>query len=177
MVNSRICAIVLIAFASSAGQMAWAQTPPLNAKLEAARIVVAAGKEVRSAADQAEPGDVVEYRATYANSGVVSVANVLATVPVPPGTTFIVGSAAPGNAQASTDGKIFAPMPLKRSVKLADGTLREELVPGSEYRAVRWEIQSLQAQKNAVVHLRVFINPPVSASVTSASALAAIATK
>ena len=175
MITSKLIVSLFIATAVMAGHAAFAQTPSLSAKLEAARVVTSVeGKDVRSAADSVKPGDVVEYSATYANAGTAAVSNVLAVVPVPVGTTFVVDSASPGNAQASVDGKTFAAMPLKRTVKLADGKLREELVPALEYRAVRWNIANLQAKKDAVVRLRVQINPPV---LTAATAIAATANK
>ena len=57
-------------------------------------------------------------------------------------------------------------MPLKRMVKKSDGKLEEQLVPLSEYRALRWDLGEL-AQKNKVeVSARARVNQvSVSASV------------
>jgi len=88
----------------------------------------------------------------------------VATIPVPAGTTFVAGSAEPARATASTDGAQFAPLPLMRSVRLADGTTRQEAVPLFEYRYVRWEIGTLPAGGEAVVKLRVQIDAAATAA-------------
>jgi hypothetical protein len=85
-------------------------------------------------------------------------------VPVPPGTTFIAASAEPAQAQASTDGNTFAPMPLTRMVKQADGSTRKEPVPLADYRALRWEIGTLAAGATTVVSLRVSIDAPAASA-------------
>jgi hypothetical protein len=77
----------------------------------------------------------------------------------------VAGSVEPAQAQASIDGAVFAPMPLSRMVKQADGSLRRELVPLSEYRALRWEVGSLPAGGSTVVSLLTRIDsPPVAAA-------------
>ena len=121
------------------------------------------GKAVLKSAAEGKPGDVIEYSSTYRNGGTAAVAKLLATMPVPPGTTFIAGSAEPAQAQASTDGTRFAPMPLTRTVRQPDGSERKEPVPLTEYRALRREIGTLAAGGSAVLSLRVRIDLPAAA--------------
>ncbi len=146
------------------GQMALAQNAAVSSQLLAQRVDTVAGKPVLKAAGDGKPGDVLQYSATYRNTGATPAGKLLATVPVPPGTTFIAASAEPAQAQASTDGATFAPMPLTRLVKQADGTTRKEPVPLADYRALRWEIGTLPAGATTVVSLRTRIDSPVVAS-------------
>lgn len=143
--------------------MAMAQVSPVSSQLLAQRVEMVAGKPVLKPAGDGKPGDVLQYSATYRNTGAAAAGKLLATVPVPPGTTFIEASAEPAQAMASTDGNSFAPMPLTRMVKQADGSTRKESVPLADYRALRWEIGTLPAGGSAVVSLRVRIDSPAAA--------------
>lgn len=144
------------------GQAAWAQRADVTSALVAQRVEMVDGKAVLQPAAQGKPGDVIDYSSTYRNGGTAAAAKLLATVPVPVGTTFIAGSAAPAAAQASTDGVRFAPVPLTRVVKLASGAERTEPVPLAEYRALRWDTGTLAAGTSAVVSMRVRIDAPAS---------------
>lgn len=159
-----ILKVCLFAASLAMGQAVLAQASPVSSQLVAQRVEMVAGKPVLKAAGDGKPGDVLQYSATYRNTGAAAAAKLLATVPVPPGTTFIAASAEPAQAQASTDGATFAPMPLTRLVKLADGSTRKEPVPLSDYRALRWEIGTLAAGATTAVSLRVSIDAPVVAS-------------
>jgi uncharacterized repeat protein (TIGR01451 family) len=139
----------------------------VSSQLLAQRVDVVAGKPVLSPASEIKPGDVLQYSATYKNTAATPAAKLLATLPVPPGTTLVQASAEPTQAMASTDGNTFAPMPLTRTVKQADGSTRKEPVPLIEYRALRWDIGALPAGASTVVSLRVRIdNNPVVALAT-----------
>lgn len=143
-------------------QMALTQTvSPVRSQLLAQRVDMVAGKPVLSPASEGKPGDVLQYSATYRNTAATPAAKLLATLPVPPGTTLVQASAEPTQAMASTDGNTFAPMPLTRMVKQADGSTRKEPVPLTEYRALRWDIGALPSGASAVVSLRVRIDAPV----------------
>jgi uncharacterized repeat protein (TIGR01451 family) len=138
----------------------WAQRADVTSTLVAQRVDTVDGKVVLRPAAQGKPGDVIEYSTTYRNGGTAVVAKLLATVPVPAGTTLIAGSAVPAVAQASTDGVRFSPIPLTRQVKLASGAERAEPVPLAEYRALRWDVGTLAAGASAVVSMRVRIDVP-----------------
>lgn len=146
------------------GQAALAQSPAVTSSLTAQRVEVIEGKTVLKPAPQGKPGEIIEYSSTYRNGGAAAVANLQAIVPVPVGTVLIAGSAQPAQAQASTDGIRFAPMPLVRLVKQPDGAERKEPVPLAEYRALRWDVGTLGAGNSVVVSLRVRIDSPLTVS-------------
>ena len=134
---------------------AWAQGNPVESRLVARKVVVGAdGKESLVAADAARPGDVIEYVATYRNTGKSAVRNLEATLPIPANTELVAGSVKPGSAQASIDARAFAPMPLKRVVH-RDGRQAEETVPLREYRYLRWYPGELGGEKTVTFAARV----------------------
>lgn len=111
---------------------------PIQTRLEARKVVVAAnGQETFAPAESARPGDVIEYAATYRNSGRAAVSNLEATLPIPPHTEFVPGSARPPSAQASVDARVFAQLPLSRKSR-REGREVDEPVPYREYRYLRW---------------------------------------
>ncbi len=127
--------------------------------LTAHRIMVSQGKEARLPAEQAKPGDVIEYRATYTNHGGSAVRDLQATLPVPAGLEYLPKTASPVKLLASLDGKSFAPTPLTRRVKLANGKTELREVPASEYRALRWSIGALGANADRTVVARMRVAP------------------
>jgi hypothetical protein len=76
----------------------------------------------------------------------------MVTLPIPTNMTF-TGEALPASAQASTDGKNYADMPLMRKVN--DKLVK---IPLSEYRSLRWNIKLLPAYKSATVALNTTVN-------------------
>jgi hypothetical protein len=148
-------------------QAALAQTPAVTSKLVAQRVDLVGGKSVLATAEAGKPGDLVEYSGMYHNVGAKGVEKLVATIPVPVGTTFVAGSSAPARAQASIDGLHFGALPLTRSVRQPDGTLRDEAVPLADYRYVRWELGTLLPGADAVVKLRVQIDSTVAAAATT----------
>lgn len=54
------------------------------------------GKEKLEDASSVKPGDVIEYRVTYTNSGKRAIKNMLATLPVPLETEYLPQTAKPG---------------------------------------------------------------------------------
>lgn len=145
--------------------VAWAQGPALTAapavtsKLTAQRVEMIDGKAVFKPATDGKPGQVIEYVGTYKNNSKSAINKLLATLPVPVGTTYVAGSAEPSLAvQASVDGVRFAPAPLMRRIRAADGTERREPVPLSDYRALRWEIATLPADGSTEIKMRVSID-------------------
>jgi uncharacterized repeat protein (TIGR01451 family) len=160
-VFSRCC---IAAFLLAVGQAAVAQSVGVTSALKALKVEEVGNKTLVSPAETAKPGDVVEYRAVYANKGAGAAKQLLATVPIPANTTLILNTAEPDNAQGSIDGANFYVMPVKRSVKQKDGSVKEEAVALSEYRALRWNVGTLDAGKQIGVSLRVRINPVLSAA-------------
>ena len=127
--------------------------------LTAHRIMVSQGKEARLPAEQAKPGDVIEYRATYTNHGGTAVRDLQATLPVPAGLEYLPKTASPVKLLASLDGKSFAPTPLMRRVKLTNGKTELREVPASEYRALRWSVGMLGADAARTVVARMRVAP------------------
>lgn len=130
---------------------------PVVATLTAARVTKQTnGQEKLASADQAKPGDVLEYRVDYHNSTQGAIGNLVATLPIPPnGVDFLPGTDQPRGAQASLDGQTFAPIPLMRTVKLADGRTVKQPVPTTEYRFLRWSLGALPAAAHKTVSARV----------------------
>jgi uncharacterized repeat protein (TIGR01451 family) len=158
-----------IAIAAAAGAVsrpahAAGPVPPTAAKpaagavaveLTAKRITKDQGREVLVAADEAKPGELLEYRALYRNDGATEAKGLMATLPIPRGTQYVAGSALPRGVQASVDGHTFAPVPLKRTVKTPDGRTVVQEVPVAEYRALRWPLGALPSRDQRTVSARV----------------------
>ena len=151
-----------LACIGSAGVL-WAQSAkgPITVQLTAYKVVAKGEKDELEAADKIKPGETIEYQARYANTSKQSVKNLAATMPIPAGMEFVNGSALPDGAQASTDGKNFASLPLRRVTKGAGGTTKIEMVPMSEYRSLRWSIGQLDAGKSITVFARARVLGPV----------------
>ena len=156
-----LCVTLALPLAAAAGD-------DVTVSLEARKVTAdARGKELFAPGDHARPGDVLEYRARYANPGVGAVKQLVATLPIPAGVEYLAASALPASAQASLDGKTFAPIPLRRTVRLADGREVMREVPASEYRWLRWTFASLKGQSSEIVRARVRVSAPaVAAAVT-----------
>lgn len=128
--------------------------PDVRVSLTAKRVVSSEGSETLVSADQAKPGDIIQYEAVYKNSGKSPAKNIAATVPIPSGLAFVEGSTKPPAVEASLDGKTFAPLPLTREVKNEAGLPEKQPVPVAEYRALRWVINDLTEGNATTVLLR-----------------------
>ena len=141
--------------AFAAGAPAKPATGSVAVELSANRVTKQQGKEVLVAADEAKPGELIEYRALYRNDGASEAKGLLATLPIPRGTQYVAGSALPRGVQASLDGRTFAAVPLKRTVKTPDGRTVVQEVPVAEYRALRWPLGALPSRDQRTVSARV----------------------
>jgi len=131
----------------------------VTVELTANRVTKSQGREVLAPAEQARPGDLLEYRALYKNDGKSEARGLAATLPIPRGTQYVPGTALPRRVEASLDGHTFAPVPLTRKVRLADGRTVTRDVPVSEYVALRWPLGALPASQSRAVTARVRIEP------------------
>lgn len=156
-----LCATLALPLAAAAGT-------DVAVSLEAHKVTAdARGKESFAAGDEAQPGDVLEYRARYVNQGAGPVKQLVATLPIPTGVEYLPASARPAVVQASLDGTTFAPIPLMRTVRLTDGREVKREIPASEYRWLRWTIGSLAPTAAETVRARVRVAAPaVAAAVT-----------
>jgi uncharacterized repeat protein (TIGR01451 family) len=140
----------------------------VQVSLSAHRILkTSAGQEKLAPADHAKPGEVIEYQALYTNSGRSGVHQMVATLPIPAGTQYLPTTAAPQTALASVDGQHFEPIPLKRRVRLADGSEVTRDVPFAEYRYLRWTLGDMPAGYSRTVRARVRVENGPLASVTT----------
>ncbi len=110
------------------------------------------GKVSYTSVRNAPAGTVIQYKANYTNTTNQNISDLAVTLPIPANMTF-TGEVSPASAQASTDGKNYADMPLMRKV---NGKLMK--VPLSEYKALRWNIKWLPANKSADVALNTVVN-------------------
>ena len=131
---------------------------PLESRLAARKVVVVDGRESLVEATDAKPGDLIEYTATYRNSGKAAIRSLEATLPIPKDTEYVPGSARPAGARASVDGKSFAAIPLRRKAKRADGKEGDEPVPLRDYRALRWTAAELGGEKTLAFSARVRVS-------------------
>jgi uncharacterized repeat protein (TIGR01451 family) len=140
----------------AASALAWqavADQQDLSATLKAWKIVKKDGKEARVAADNLGTGEILEYQAVYKNNSSKTLTGIQATLPIPKGLELVPGTIAPKVAQASTDGKKFSAIPLRRTVQVG-GVSKEVPVPYSEYRSLRWSIASLKPKQSVTVSAR-----------------------
>jgi uncharacterized repeat protein (TIGR01451 family) len=162
MERSIVCAIVV---AGSLAPVVACAGDDVTVSLTAHRMTVRSdGQETATSADHARPGDLIEYRATYHNTGSAGIRQLAATLPIPPGTEYVALSASPAPTFASRDGRTYEPLPLMRHVRLADGrdVLRE--VPASEYRSLRWTLNALAAHGEQSVRARVRVSSAVASA-------------
>lgn len=113
------------------------------AELTQVRVITdAQGKEQLEAAPTVKPGDVIEYRVKYTNSGAAAVKDIKATLPIPEETEYLAKSGKPGSAlllAATKDGK-FAAEPLMHT---PSGKTKSEPVPYADYRTLQWNLGQL----------------------------------
>jgi uncharacterized repeat protein (TIGR01451 family) len=149
-------ALVLALAASFAASITHA-AGGVTVALTANRVTQTQGRESLAPAEQAHPGETLEYRAVYHNAGEREARGLAATLPIPPGTHYVLGTASPGRVEASLDGHTFAPVPLTRRERTTDGRTVVRTVPASEYRALRWPLGVLASSKARAVSARVRI--------------------
>ena len=122
------------------------------------------GSESFEVAKSAEPGQVIEYRTVFSNSGDTAIGGLAVVGPVPAGTRYLGNSATsdvPHVFEASIDdGASWHSEPLMRRVAQPDGSEQEEVVPPEEYTHVRWRtLEPLAVNGSQEYHYRVFVLP------------------
>lgn len=137
---NRLVFVKMFAILGLVAASAFAQTQKdLQVTMEVKKIVKAAdGKESLEAAEQAKPGDILQYTAVYSNKSKNNLRDLEATIPIPPYTEYVPGSSRPAGVKASVDGQSFQSIPLRRKVKQVDGKEVMQLVPYTDYRTLRW---------------------------------------
>lgn len=149
----------------------------LRSELTISQVVVSEnGAESLRSASQVKPNDLLQYTATYVNTSSSPVQRLVASLPIPVGMQWVSASALPLGVTASTDEKVFLRLPLTRQIKQADGRVVTELIPLSEYRALRWPEHTLAAGSTYTVSTRVRVNSLGSAAASSTAASQAVST-
>lgn len=170
--------------APAAAKPAAATPVPVNQKtvtvvLTQSKVIKdAEGKEKLVEAPTVQPGDIIEYTATYTNKTGQTVNGLQADLPIPEGLEYIPLSAKPGAklVKAAVKGGEYAAEPLVRA--LPNG--KTEPVPYSEYRALRWTLGQLPAEgvTSVTARAKVQVNvPQLPVSVSPAAAQAPPAAK
>ena len=149
---------------------AHADTGKLISQLKVWNVVTQAdGAETLQPAQTVKPGDVLQYSTVYTNPGQRAVNRLVTNLPIPVGTEWVATGTVPSTVLASLDGKVFAPVPLMRKTRRADGQLVDVPVPLAEYRSLRWPEQQLAAGASFTNTARVRVisapTPATSASV------------
>ncbi len=130
------------------------EAQPLAVSLEAYKVTVTGeGREAFALADKALPGEVIEYRATYANTSDRNLTSVAPEMPIPAGVTWLADANAPAAAApvaASLDGKTFSALPLRDN---AGRPVAPALI-----RALRWSVPEIKAGKAITISVRVSVN-------------------
>jgi hypothetical protein len=164
--------LVLLAAGWSLAIAAGVPPAPITSELQVSRVQSQDGQDASKPATVTNPGDVLEYHLSYANHSAGAVSGLVAKLPIPSGTTLTDLMQVSPQAEASTDGTRYAPLPLTRVVKHADGTEQRVSVPLEEYRSLRWNLGSLPAGGIKQVHARVRVNSVSQASAPTAPATA-----
>lgn len=134
---------------------AQAEEGELAVQLDAKKVITSEqGKESFDSAESAQPGDVIEYTATYSNGGQQQLQNIKPVLPIPVGMTFMPDSATPQQVLASVDGQLFQPIPLMEKIVSKDGKVETKAVPLDRYRYLRWSVPTLAPGKQFAIKAR-----------------------
>lgn len=158
--------VAMFAFAAMVATGLAGANDDLAATLTARKVAVVDGKESKTPAGTAKPGDVIEYQASYRNQSAKELRNVQPTLPIPEGSQFITDALKPAPVAASINGRDFDTFPLKRTITLPDGTKHVVDVPLAEYRALRWTIGTLapKATSSVAARVRIVTSTPYTAA-------------
>ena len=154
---------------------AHADTGNLTSQLKVWSVVKQAdGAETLQPAQTVKPGDVLQYSTVYTNPSQRAVSRLVTNLPIPAGTELVATGTLPSTVLASLDGKVFAPVPLMRKIRRADGQWVDVPVPLNEYRSLRWPEQQLAAGGTFTTTARVRV---ISATADAPPATATSATR
>ena len=118
------------------------------------------GLEVFKPAQQANPGDILQYKVICRNQGDTLARNVMAILPVPARElVFVKDKTDLQNLQASLDGRVFGDLPLKKISKTPDGRIETVDADPADYRFLRWAVGDIPPQKSATMYARMRVAP------------------
>lgn len=131
------------------------------------------GAETLQPAQTVKPGDLLQYSTVYTNPSQRAVSRLVTNLPIPVGTEWVATGTVPSTVLASLDGKVFAPVPLMRKTRRADGQWVDVPVPLNEYRSLRWPEQQLAAGASFTTTARVRVISAATAPTPATAATAA----
>ena len=133
----------------------------VNVELHAFKVVTTAAGTKLVPTDAAQPGDTIQYLATYSNQGKTPAREVMATLPVPAGgLVYVPDTATPAAVLASVDGAHYAALPLMRTVT-RNGKQVNEAIPVSEVRFLRWKLGDIAPGASITVSSRMRLDSSV----------------
>ncbi len=147
--------MMILGFAATAMAQ---QSEGVTSVLEVFQVTVDTnGQEILTPTEEVTPGDTLQYRLVYTNNLDNGISQLQPVLPIPIGFEYLLDSASPNaeGASLSNTGNSFQNLPLTRQVRQPDGTTNEELVPGREYRRLRWVVPSLEAGEQVILVARV----------------------
>jgi uncharacterized repeat protein (TIGR01451 family) len=113
-------------------------------------------------AQNASPGDVLEYQLVYKNEGDEAATNAVIEDPIPKGTTYLANTAQGEGSEitfSNDKGQTFAPaVKLTYEVKLPNGAVEKRVATPAEYTNVRWTVKQVPAGSGGKVSFRVRVN-------------------
>ncbi len=128
------------------------------------------GEEILQSTDTVDPGEVLEYRLTMSNndkcveqnSGDCALQGVVATAPIPEGTTYLGDSASTvqgASLEVSIDGgQTWEAEPVVRMIEEEDGSSRNVVISPTKYTNLRWLLEEpLTPEKKKVFTYRVLV--------------------
>lgn len=153
-----LCALLSVSLAHAENV---AKKEIVEVTLQQFKVVKRGQAEALEPVERVKPGEMIEYQAVYRNTSSRAVGQLQATLPVPANVEYLPNTAKPSAVQASVDGITYAPVPLRRSVKLPSGQTEMRDVPVVEYRSLRWSIGDLPANQKVTVSARMRLTPLV----------------
>ena len=150
---------------------AYADTDNLTSQLKVWTVVKQSdGAETLQPAQTVKPGDMLQYSTVYTNPSQRAVSRLVTNLPIPAGTEWVATGTVPSTVLASLDGKVFAPVPLLRKTRRADGQWVDVPVPLGEYRSLRWPEQQLAAGASFTTTARDRVNSATTATTPATAA-------
>ena len=142
---------------------AWAQESPLASSLESYLVVNEGSEERLMPAQEAGPGDTIEYRLLYTNVSERTLSGLVVNGPIPDSTSYVGGS---DNASVNADFTVsagaegdFQAEPYVRLVTDANGNQQEEVVPPEDYTQLRWQpVESIAPEQTQTYVYRVKVD-------------------
>lgn len=162
---TRSAAASLVALTLAAPGAAWAK-PRLELAIEQLREVAdpqAGSAAVRLVpATEVHPGDVVQYVLRCVNRGDEVARDAVIGDPIPPGTTYVAGSAGGEGAEvtfSSDGGKTYAPaVRLTYEIKTPAGAVEKRIATPGDYTHVRWTLRAVEPGRASTVSFKVRVN-------------------